>query len=299
MFPTAASVVEKLPRILRRHKLMTAWMTLTGEDPVQLVRIRDDAFGYADMSDGFLRLIVIDKHYDEDFFLIADSIFAGGGTFLDVGANYGLLSFGLAGRHGSTIDFHLFEPNPKLVSSIGRTRNMYPAMRCTLNAVAVSDKAGLVSFAINDSQSGASHIAVEGELGVEAPAITLDTYIAEKGLAGISLLKLDVEGFELPALRGARLSLIDRRVKAVYFEYFEKYLVRVCQPGKVIDFLDSVGFVTCFGRACDWGPRGGATHTIAAGRPGHGLKLLPVAGHQRPSMTDLLAIPREDLEPLA
>jgi len=44
MLPTAAHEVDKLPRFLRRHKLMTGWMILTGEDPVQLVRIRDDYF---------------------------------------------------------------------------------------------------------------------------------------------------------------------------------------------------------------------------------------------------------------
>ena len=95
MLPTAAALTEKLPRPLRRHRLMTGWMRLTGEDPVQLVRIRDDAFGYADMSDGFLRLIVIEGGYDHDFFRIADQLLGNGGEFLDVGANFGLLSFGL------------------------------------------------------------------------------------------------------------------------------------------------------------------------------------------------------------
>ena len=60
--------------MLRRHRLMKAWMRLTREDPLQLVRIRDDAFGYADLSDGFLRLIVIDGAFDEDFFRIADAL---------------------------------------------------------------------------------------------------------------------------------------------------------------------------------------------------------------------------------
>jgi hypothetical protein len=74
MFPTAASITEKLPRTLRRHRLMTAWMALTGEPTLQLVRIRDASFGYADMSDGFLRLIVIDQEFEKDFFRIADSM---------------------------------------------------------------------------------------------------------------------------------------------------------------------------------------------------------------------------------
>ena len=105
MIPTASQVVEKLPRFFRRHKLMTGWMRLTGENPVQLVRIRDDYFGYADLSDGFLRLIVIDRGLEADFFTIADAILASGGVFLDVGANYGFLSFGLGGRHDGSIRF--------------------------------------------------------------------------------------------------------------------------------------------------------------------------------------------------
>jgi hypothetical protein len=44
-----------------------------------LARIRDESFGCADMSDGFLRLIVIDQGFEKDFFRIADSILANGG----------------------------------------------------------------------------------------------------------------------------------------------------------------------------------------------------------------------------
>jgi hypothetical protein len=60
--------------MLRRHRLMKGWMRLNGENHVQLVRIRDDAHGYADLSDGFLRLIVIDGDYEKDFFRVADAL---------------------------------------------------------------------------------------------------------------------------------------------------------------------------------------------------------------------------------
>ena len=39
------------------------------------------------MRDGFLRLIVIDGGYDDDFFRVADALLADGGEFLDVGAS--------------------------------------------------------------------------------------------------------------------------------------------------------------------------------------------------------------------
>jgi FkbM family methyltransferase len=272
---------------------MTGWMRLTGEDPVQLVRIRDDAFGYADMSDGFLRLIVIDGAYDDDFFRIADALLANGGEFLDVGANFGLLSFGLARKHAARVRFHLFEPIPRLLQAIGRTRTLYPDMDAVVNPVAVADYDGETAFDVADEQTGRSHIDPAGAL--KTPVVKLDTYLADKGIENVALMKLDVEGYELAALRGAAEALKRRAVGAVYFEYFEKYLVRVAPPEALIAFLDEAGYEVCFCREYDLRNAGGATHTLAAGPAGHGLPLTPTRGHKRPAMTDLLAVPKERL----
>ena len=272
---------------------MTAWMRLTGEDPLQLVRIRGESFGYADMSDGFLRLIVIDGDFEKDFFNLADTILGEGGVFLDVGANHGLLSFGLAGRHGDKIQFHLFEPSPELVSSIQKSLALYPSMRCTVNPAAVSDRVGVVSFLIDHNQTGASHIADDAPNQVAS--VTLDDYLVRAGINRVELLKMDVEGYELVALRGAKRSLETQAIQAVYFEYFEKWLVRVSPPHELLEFLQSFHYEVCFCRPCDIRPRGTATHTIRDGLPGRGVQLLPVRGHTLPEMTDLLAVPEENL----
>lgn len=293
LLPTAAALFARLPRPLRRHRLMTGWIRLTGQDPLQLVRIRDDAFGYADMSDGFLRLIVIDGYYDLDFFRIADALLARGGEFLDVGANFGLLSFGLAHKHAAAVRFHLFEPIPRLLEAIGETRAGYPDMQATVNAVAVADFDGETSFDVAEDQTGRSHIDPDGAL--KTPTVKLDTYLREKMIDDVALMKLDVEGYELCALRGAAQALARRQVKAIYFEYFEKYLIRVAQPAALIAFLDDVGYEVCFCREFDLANVGGATHTLAEGLAGHGLPLRPTRNHVRPAMTDLLAVPKEHL----
>jgi len=268
-------------------------MRLTGEDPLQLVRIRGKSFGYADMSDGFLRLIVIDKDFEKDFFDLADAFLGKGGVFLDVGANHGLLSFGLAGRHGAKIQFHLFEPNPKLISSIQRSLALYPSMQCRVNAVAISDRVGVVSFFIDHKQTGASHIS--DDASNQVASITLDDYLERAGISRVELLKMDVEGYELVALRGAKRSLKTQAIQAIYFEYFEKWLMRVSQPCELLEFLQTLDYEVCFCREGDVRPRGGATHTIRDGLPGHGVPLLPIRGHPLPEMTDLLAVPRNNL----
>lgn len=297
VLPSAATLFEKLPRALRRHRLMTAWMRLTGENPLQLVRIRDQAFGYADLNNGFLRLIVIERGFEADFFRVADSLLSQGGTFLDVGANHGLLSFGLAPRHSATTAFHLFEPNPLVVASIRESLDLHPTMRCRVNAVAVSDKAGVVRLLINPDHTGTSHVAEDG--GVAVPSITLDDYLDDHGIQTVALVKMDVEGHELVALRGAARSLAAHRCQAIYFEYFEKNLARVQPPAALIAFLDAAGYEVCFCRAADLEPLGRPSHSLRAGLPGHGLGLVPVAGHTVPPMTDLLAIPRENLARLS
>ena len=295
MLPKAAGLFEKLPRTLRRHRLMKAWMRLTREDPLQLVRIRGDAFAYADLSDGFLRLIVIDRDYERDFFRIADALLQDGGEFLDVGANFGLLSFGLASKLDDRVRFHLFEPNPKLLDAIRKSLKLYPSMRAEINALAVCDEDSTILFRVQEDQTGASHITKND--GIPVRSTKLDTYFKDKGLNRVALLKLDIEGYELTALRGAEDALKNQRIKAVYFEYFEKFLVRVALPVRLIEFFDALSYEVCFCRQYDLSAQGvvSPTVTIRDGLPGHGLPLLPVKGRKVPPMTDLLAIPRDNL----
>lgn len=208
-----------------------------------------------------------------------------------MGANYGLLSFGLAPKFSERVRFHLFEPNRRLVSAIRRSAELYPKMQITVNADAVSDHNGVVQFAIDEEQSGASHICPEN--GVPFPSISLDDYLKKNALPEVTLLKLDVEGHELTALRGAAEALQSHAIKAVYFEYFEKWLRRIQPPEHLLDFLESFGYAVYFCREANLQDYGGPTHTLLRGVPRHGIPLRPIERGKLPAMTDLIALPAQ------
>ncbi len=164
-------------------------------------------------------------------------------------------------------------------------------MQITVNADAVSDHNGVVQFAIDEEQSGASHICPEN--GVPFPSISLDDYLKKNALPEVTLLKLDVEGHELTALRGAAEALQSHAIKAVYFEYFEKWLRRIQPPEHLLDFLESFGYAVYFCREANLQDYGGPTHTLLRGVPRHGIPLRPIERGKLPAMTDLIALPAQ------
>jgi FkbM family methyltransferase len=245
------------------------------------------------MRDGFLRLIVIDGAFEKDFFRIADSLLAGGGTFVDVGANHGLLSLGLAGRFANNISFHLFEPNAHLRETIRRSLKTYPSVDFTINPEALSDHEGAVQFHFQEGHLGMSHVVESG--GTPIRSTTFDAYAAAKGIASVELMKIDVEGYELAVLNGSRKSLAAGIIKAIYFEYSEKWLRRHHDPSLLLTYLAEAGFEVCFCREDDVAPYASNATILKEHRAVPSIPLVPVRGLPIPAITDLLAVPRNAL----
>jgi FkbM family methyltransferase len=97
-----------------------------------------------------------------------------------------------------------FEPDPKNFAKLAESRAALPESlsgRVTVERRAVSGEVGLVHFSADGSPS--SHV---GEGDVVVDAVTLDTYL---GNLQATFIKMDIEGAELDALRGARRQIQD------------------------------------------------------------------------------------------
>jgi hypothetical protein len=72
LLPDAASIFSRLPRFLRRHKLIASWIKITNQNPIQLVPIFGHTKGFADLREGMLRLILINEEFESEFFELAN-----------------------------------------------------------------------------------------------------------------------------------------------------------------------------------------------------------------------------------
>lgn len=148
-----------------------------------------------------------------------------GEAALDVGANNGFYTALFACRVGARGAVHAFECNPTLIHRIARMIRLNRFEdRVRLNPVAVSDRAGSARFYVGDylgttglsSLVRKSYLVEERAIGVTTT--TLDDYARDQELGEVALMKMDIEGAEMVALRGFAGTLAARPPRAILCE---------------------------------------------------------------------------------
>jgi FkbM family methyltransferase len=132
-----------------------------------------------------------------------------GDIVIDGGANigyYSLLSATMVGQEGSV---HAFEPIPDTFDALTANVAVNNFVRIHLNQTALSDHAGELQFEVPlDKQThqplrtGARQVLLGDGPVTRVLATTLDDYAASRDIAHIRLVKLDLEGGELEAVKG-------------------------------------------------------------------------------------------------
>jgi FkbM family methyltransferase len=143
-------------------------------------------------------------------------------VLFDVGANVAGWTEGMLQRFQGAQLF-LFEPSPGCQSVIREKR----LPRSTLLPCALGDKAGKAPYYSSSATDGTASLYVRRDTpfsDLEYQAITvevrtLDEVIASLNLDFVDFMKMDIEGHELYALRGAQQSLAAGKIGALSFEF--------------------------------------------------------------------------------
>jgi FkbM family methyltransferase len=162
-----------------------------------------------------------------------------GETAIDVGANYGLYAYHMSRAVGPRGKVYCFEPVPftartfRLIQRALRFRHNVELVnagcaeksgRVTFT-VPVNDtgaiSAGLVHMGRNDEREGNDRVQSFRTKTIECDVVSLDEHLA--GVDRVALVKCDIEGADLFAMRGAR-GLLEKHHPTVIIEITPWYL---------------------------------------------------------------------------
>lgn len=164
-----------------------------------------------------------------------------GMTVVDVGANIGIYTRFFSGLAGVSGRVHAFEPAP---SNFNRLQeNARSLANVSLNHAAVGDRSGTIRLFVSDELNVDHRTFDSGDdrKGIDVPVVSLDDYFS----AGqrVDLIKIDVQGYELCVLQGAKRVLAENRDIKLLMEFWPYGLVKAAvAPIQVIELIISLGF---------------------------------------------------------
>ena len=175
-----------------------------------------------------------------------------GGVLFDVGAHYGWISMKAArhvGRGGRVV---AFEASPALVEVLEyhRTRNRLRQMTLVPGAVSETDSAAATFYLLNGGLSSRNSLTI-GRTGLpfldtaqrcitEVQTLRLDAFCETEGLAP-DVIKIDVEGAEGMALRGAK-AILERVRPVLVISMHPHWLPEAESTKSILDFTTSYGY---------------------------------------------------------
>lgn len=191
--------------------------------------------------------------------LLVTSLGRSNTTFLDVGAHIGSVSAAVL-RGDPSIAIHAVEAMPDKAASL---RRKFPSIK--VHECAAGDREGEVKFFINKKLSGYSSLGKPAEAGADSVAmisVTMKTLDSLVDATNVDVIKIDVEGAELGALRGARRLIAAARptvmfesapgdanglgyTKEAMWQFFEEYDYEIFVPNRVAhdgEGLSEAGF---------------------------------------------------------
>ncbi len=171
-----------------------------------------------------------------------------GDVALDIGANIGWYSCLLDRLGTGAFDLYCFEPEPLNFAMLSRNIALNMANHVHPQQLALGDSAGSIELYLYKDSNGGRHSVLpvhDGEK-IQVPVARLDSWWHSQNLGSrrLRFIKIDIEGFELPALRGAGDLL--QRCDTLMLEFSPAYMRKAqLDPVALLQLLGEAGFRVC------------------------------------------------------
>jgi FkbM family methyltransferase len=199
------------------------------------------------------RSVFVTGRYEPNEFFLLQRILKPGMTFIDAGANMGLYSIFAARRVGPRGKVLALEPSGREFEILQKNVKLNSLTNVLTIRKALADRASDVDLSV--APLGKSGHNTLGAFGYDTPldhrervqADRLDDVVYSEGLARVDVIKMDIEGSEMAALRGAEETL--RQFKPVLLiELSDRSLQHQgTSSGEVLGWLGQQGYrMFCF-----------------------------------------------------
>ncbi len=177
----------------------------------------------------------VDNDHDSDFYTNGEAAFARASlpkcsVAFDLGAAVGDWT-AIALQANPRVIIHCFEPSSRRFRVLASRNFGKGPKQVILNNLAMGEKEGQNSIFYGASGGSVSLFPQRygGEsynpADVETVSIsTIDQYCRQRGIEQIDFIKMDIEGYEMAAIRGAEHMLKESRIATIQFEYSYVFL---------------------------------------------------------------------------
>jgi len=219
--------IKSYKKKLERKKI-DEWNALFEEDAKFKANLNEGLFIYHFQDSILSRLIY--NGFEENELLFVRRYLKQGDIFFDLGSNIGLFSLHAAQVVGNKGKIYAFEPTPATYSRLlinVHLNNFDKIITCS--NIGLSDKKGLLKMNISSNGSDAWNTFAPSDKSIfdgqiDVPVETLDNYLFDNHLStdSISLIKVDVEGWEVFVFKGAANSLKNKDAPVLLVEFTEE-----------------------------------------------------------------------------
>jgi FkbM family methyltransferase len=219
--------------LARRYPLLSGcgsfgnskWVRMAaGQDREEIVwaKLHDGSRLRVPIADYVGRAVYYVGDLDRKVTRLIEMLVRPGDTVLDIGANLGVVTFPLASLVGRTGRVLAFEPNPPIAQLLQESITENRATQITLHTCALGTENGEMEMSIPGHNAGMATLDPSrfhaGSTRVRVPVRRLTDLLQQANLGPISLMKIDVEGFEAEVLEGGRDYLTQHPPAAILFE---------------------------------------------------------------------------------
>ena len=156
-------------------------------------------------------------YYSRDILLVLRSLLRPGMVVIDAGANIGEITLVAAKLVGASGNVYAFEPLPEIAGELSKNVHLNDFTQVSIQKKGLSDEPGEKDIfrASSDFDDGSKHEGLATLYPSEKRAtkagkislVTLDDFCEQVDIKHLNLIKMDIEGAELPALRGGMKTL--------------------------------------------------------------------------------------------